>query len=76
MPLISYKNKAGEKVPSVSTVLSQWGEGAGGLQYWYWKKGKDGLDFKEMPEAEVGTLAHLMLEYYIKRKLNENTKRA
>jgi len=68
VPIIKYKNKDGERVPSVTTVLGQWGEGAKGLQYWYWKKGQDGIDFNEMPEAQVGTVAHEMCDADAKGK--------
>jgi len=68
MPIITYKNKDGERVPSVTTILSQWGDGARGLQYWYWNKGKEGLDFNEMPEANIGTIAHMMVDYDVKGK--------
>ena len=67
MPIIKYKNKAGENVPSFSAINSQWGEGSKGLQYWYWKKGKDGLDFNEMPEADIGTIVHKMIDYEVKK---------
>ena len=68
MPLIKYKNAAGDSVPSWSAIGSQWGEGAKGLQWWYWQKGKNGLDFNEMPEAEVGSIAHQMIDYEVKAK--------
>lgn len=68
MPAIIYKNEAGKRVPSVTGIISMLGEGAKGLQYWYWKKGCDGLDFNEMPEADIGTIAHMMLDYDAKGK--------
>lgn len=68
MPLIIYKNKDGKRVPSWSTIGSQWGEGARGLQWWYWQKGKDGVEFNDMPEAEVGSIAHQMIDCEVKGK--------
>jgi hypothetical protein len=69
MPRITYKDEAGEKVPSVSAILNMnGGVKAYGLQHWYWKKGADGLGYKEMPEANIGTIAHLLIEADIKGK--------
>jgi hypothetical protein len=69
MPAIIYKNKDGQRIPSVTTVLNQWGIKTQPLIYWAYKKGEEGKPLYEKEEAEVGTLAHMMLEYYIKRRL-------
>lgn len=68
MPLIIYRNKEGKRIPSFSTIASQWGDGAKGLQHWYWQKGWDHIEFNDMPEANVGTLAHMLIDYYLKGK--------
>lgn len=68
MPLVIYKDKEGQRIPSWSSIGTQWGEGAKGLQYWYWDKGQKGIGFNEMPEATIGTIAHKMIDYEIKKK--------
>jgi len=68
MPAIIYKNKNGDRIPSQSAIGNQWGEGAIGLQYWYWDKGRKGLGFNEMPEANIGTIAHNMIDCDAKNK--------
>lgn len=64
MPRIDYRNAAGEKVPGVTTVLREWGDGADALVYWAWDLGKQGKDLREEREkvCSAGTLAHAMAE--------------
>jgi hypothetical protein len=59
-----YRNAAGERVPGVTTVLSEWGEGSNGLMYWAWELGKSGKDLREERDrlADAGSLAHAMAE--------------
>lgn len=68
MPYIIYKNKNGERVPSVSTIKGQWGIGTKALMNWAWEQGDKGISLYEKQEADIGTLAHLMIEYEIKGK--------
>ena len=68
MPAIIYKNKEGKRIPSVSNVLSQWGIKTQPLLYWAYKRGEQGIPLYEKEEADVGTLAHLMIEYHLKGK--------
>jgi len=68
MARIDYRNAAGEKVPGVTTILSEWGEGVNGLVYWAWDLGKQGKDLREEREkvCSAGSLAHAMAEADIK----------
>lgn len=58
-----YLNKAGKRVPGVTTIISRFKE-SGGLIHWAWSLGKDGLDYREERQAaaDAGTLAHKMVE--------------
>lgn len=69
MPAIIYKNSAGERVPSVTTVINQWGIKTQPLLYWAWKQGEKGIPLYEKEEANVGTLAHKMVDYEVKGKV-------
>ena len=68
MPAIIYKNSLGERVPSVTTVLNQWGIKTQPLVYWAWKQGERGVSLYEKPEADVGTIAHMMIDADVKGK--------
>ena len=56
-----YKNAAGKRLPSVTTVLGIINKPA--LLDWAWKCGKDGLDYKAVRDdaGSVGTLAHYLI---------------
>jgi len=66
MPAIIYKNKEGNRVPSVTTILAKWGANKNSLMYWAWREGKEGRELYEKKAADIGTLAHLMIEDDIK----------
>lgn len=68
MPAIIYKNKNGNRVPSVTTILNQWGIKTEPLKWWAWKRGQEGIDLREKEEANVGTLAHMMIDADVKQK--------
>ncbi len=68
MPAIIYKNKDSNRVPSVTTVLNQWGIKTAPLTYWAYNQGVKGVPLYEKKEAEVGTIAHLMIDADIKKK--------
>jgi len=68
MPAIIYRNKKGERVPSVTTIINQWGIKTTPLMYWAWKQGEKGVPLYEKEEADVGTLAHLMVDADVKGK--------
>jgi hypothetical protein len=58
-----YKNAAGVKLPSVTTIISKFKE-AGGLIHWSWQLGMEGKDYRKVRDdaANAGTLAHSMVE--------------
>ena len=67
MPTIAYKNKAGTRIPSQSSIKSQIGWGSGGLSYWHWKQGPDGVEWADIYKTATipGTIAHLMIEHFL-----------
>lgn len=68
MPAIIYKNSKGERIPSVTTVLGQWGIKTQPLTHWAYKRGEQGIPLYEKEEADVGTLAHAMIDHEVKGK--------
>ena len=68
MPAIIYKNADGKRVPSVTTIESQWGINKTPLMFWAWKQGEAGISLHEKPEANIGTLAHMMIDADVKGK--------
>ena len=62
----AYKNEAGERLPSVTTVLSRYKE-AGGLIHWAWELGMEGKNYRDERDkaANVGTVVHDMVEAFI-----------
>jgi hypothetical protein len=66
-----YKNKAGERVPSVTTILGVLNKPA--LLDWAWKCGCEGLDYKAVRDnaADIGTIAHgLILAHLTQSKFD------
>ncbi|HYF29437.1 MAG TPA: PD-(D/E)XK nuclease family protein [Candidatus Paceibacterota bacterium] len=61
-----YYLASGERVPSVTTVLSRFKD-AGGLIHWAWALGKEGKDYREERDkaADAGTMAHAAVEAWI-----------
>lgn len=61
-----YKDKAGKRLPSVTTIISRFKE-SGGLLYWANQAGLDGktLDEARAPAATAGTMAHDLVEAHI-----------
>ncbi len=68
MPAIIYRNKNGERVPSVTGILKQWGIKTQPLIYWAYNRGEQGIPLYEKEEADVGTLAHKMIDCDVKGK--------
>ena len=64
-----YRNKNGDKLQSVTTVLSRFKE-SGGLIHWAWQLGMEGKDYRKVRDeaADAGTIAHLMVEADIRGK--------
>lgn len=67
MPTQPYKNAAGKRIPSVTTVISRFKE-SGALIHWAWDLGKQGVDYRQVRDdaADAGTLAHAMVEATIR----------
>jgi len=70
-PKGGYKNKAGKKVPGVTTIIGRFKD-SGGLLWWAFEQGKsaergeiNSLYDKRDEAAEAGTLAHTMVENHI-----------
>ena len=57
----------GEKIPSVTTILSRFKE-SGGLIHWAWSVGFKGEDYRDARRTamNVGTCAHKMVECFIR----------
>lgn len=62
-----YKNAAGKRVPSVTTITGNLGWKTGGLMYWANQQGLEGVALRDAQEpALIGTIAHGMIEADIK----------
>jgi len=63
-----YKNAAGKRLQSVTTLIKNLGWSGRALQIWANRQGLKGLDIQQAlkPEAEAGTLAHYYCECFIK----------
>jgi hypothetical protein len=59
----AYRNKAGKRVPGVTTIISRFKD-SGGLIHWAWQQGVDGLDYRKSRDnaASAGTLAHELID--------------
>lgn len=68
MPAIKYLNKAGVRVPSVTTVLRQVGWNRDALMYWAWTQGVEGKNYRDASSgaANVGTIVHAAAEASLK----------
>jgi hypothetical protein len=64
-----FTNKAGRRVPAVTTVLGVLDKGFG-LMHYYWTLGRDGkpLDYKD-DAPKVGDLTHRMIESWLKEEV-------
>ena len=63
MPTAPYKNSAGVRIPSVTTILGRFKE-SGGLLYWAWNCGRDGISMDSVKEkaCTAGTITHQWIE--------------
>jgi hypothetical protein len=59
----------GERVPSVTQVISRFRE-SGGLLYWAWCEGKAGRDYRATRDraADAGTMCHAAVEAHLHGK--------
>ncbi len=58
------------KVPGTTTICNAYKDG-GGLMYWAWEQGKQGLDYRETRDkaGDIGTLVHAAIEASIKSEM-------
>jgi len=65
-PKTGYFNEAGKKVPGTTGIIGRFKD-SGALIYWAYNRGKEGLELYESRDkaAELGTIAHEMVEAYI-----------
>ena len=68
MPAIVYKNAAGKRVASVTTVLKQLGWSTDALMWWSWNEGIEGRNYRDSSgrSADVGTVVHAAIEADLK----------
>ena len=62
-----YYDDDGKRLPGTTTVIGVMSKGYG-LKKWYWQMGMDGIDVEKYVDktANIGTLAHYMIECYLK----------
>jgi hypothetical protein len=62
MPTQIYKDAAGKRLPSVTTILKELGWSSGGLMFWAHGIGLQGIDLNDARHkaADAGTVAHEM----------------
>lgn len=75
-PRSGYKDKAGNKLAGVTTVLNAWGGNKGALMYWAWNCGIEGKDYKKVSQeaADIGTIAHEMVEADLHDRIFDTSK--
>ena len=77
MPLIIYKNKEGKRISGVTTIISgNLGWNTRPLMYWAWQEGIEGRNFQDTSQkaADIGTIAHAMIEADLKGKDFDSSK--
>jgi hypothetical protein len=64
-----YKNSAGKRLPSVTTIISRFKD-SGALLYWANNVGLEGktLDQARIPAATAGTMAHSLVEAHLNKR--------
>lgn len=64
MPTIPYKDSKGNRLPGVTTVLSNLGWSKDALIYWSWNEGREGRDYRKTRDdaGNLGTLLHAAVE--------------
>ena len=69
-----YKDKEGNRLPSVTTILGVLNKPA--LLDWAWKCGCEGLDYKAVRDnaADIGTLAHYLILCHLKGEKPETAE--
>lgn len=64
-----YRNDAGVRLPSVTTIIGRFKDG-GALLYWANSVGREGktLDEARIPAATAGTMAHSLVEAHLNKR--------
>lgn len=68
-PKKGYFNADGKRIPGTTTIIGRFKD-SGGLIHWAYNQGKDGKELYEERDkaAECGTLAHEMVEAYLRKQ--------
>lgn len=68
MPTQPYRNKKGQRLPSVTTCLSVLAKPA--IIHWAWQLGVEGLDYRKVKESasSTGTLVHELMLHDLKNE--------
>lgn len=68
-PKKGYYLADGDRVPSVTTVISRFKD-AGGLMWWAWDCGMKGQDYRDVRQqaADAGTVAHELVEAWLQKR--------
>ena len=77
MPTHIYQNKAGQRLPGVTTIIgSNLGWSKGALMYWAWQEGIERRNFRDTSKkaADIGTVAHAMVEADLKELKFDSSK--
>ena len=76
MPLIIYKNSENKRISGVTTIISSLGWNKQALMYWAWNEGIEGRNFRDTSQkaANIGTIAHAMIEADLKGKEFDSSK--
>lgn len=66
----AYYDRDGNKLPSVTTILSKYKE-SGGLVHWAWDLGRRGLDYRDERDnaASAGKIAHSAVEAWARGEI-------
>lgn len=75
--MIIYKNAKGQRLSGVTTIIGNnlaWNKQA--LLYWAWQEGIEGRNFRDTSQkaADIGTIAHAMVEADLKDKDFDSSK--
>jgi len=62
-----YRQKSGQKVAGVTTIISKFNGDTGALIHWAWKCGLNGEDYRKVRDqaADIGTVAHEMVRAHL-----------
>ena len=78
MPTIQYRNKAGKRVPGVTTVIAGLGWSKEALMYWSNEVGRlQGISHRDVTTKEIGAgnLCHALMERYTVLRLKQSSEK-